>query len=353
MGKDVPDALYTYGLYDFLGQQILPFEYSFLVEAESGIYCRKENENGETVHGIYDLKQGFIIPVKYCLLSEYDFDFFLASENCVDYKFIYPQHPDKNQLILPTQYFPDSDIAKIEKEGKIGLFFATSGSFTGAIYDSIATFGDDFLVSNGGQLGLIDGYKGWPFIDLKYDTISMVGSEAIMVQKGQKFGLFHLDGRTIYRCVLDEIIFSDSSDYTILRRENLYAVINKNFVDVFYPKYKAVKVSRESIILVADEKWGMVNEKGESVTELIYDALSFEIPGLLRAELDGKIGILNTAGKIMLPIIFDKIKFIKSDVKGNSIWLVQIANYAFQLDSKGHCVKDCPETNKLEKWGLK
>jgi hypothetical protein len=63
----------------------------------------------------------------------------------------------------------------------------------------------------------------------------------------------------------------------------------------------------------ADQKWGVINKKGEVVIPLVYQDGTAMDNGKIVAKKDEKWGILDTTGKIVLPFDYDYLNAQKTD----------------------------------------
>ena len=82
-----------------------------------------------------------------------------------------------------------------------------------------------------------------------------------------------------------------------------------------FSEYQAVKLN---------DKWGLINRKGNFIIPPIYEWLcSFDTYGLAHAKLNGYHGFINKKGKVIVPFIYSDASFFKDGLvmlKNNSKW---------------------------------
>ena len=107
----------------------------------------------------------------------------------------------------------------------------------------------------------------------------------------------------------------ENSSTTIpFSKDDKWGFKNKNVI-VIEPKYDFVRAFDENYARVCiNNKWGLIDNKGNHLTEIIYDSIHPIITNndkSLRHSfvyLNGKKGIINSIGNITVPVIYDEIK---------------------------------------------
>lgn len=127
-------------------------------------------------------------------------------------------------------------------------------------------------------------------IQYKYDNAWYFDKGLAKVNKDNKYGFIDKTGKKIIPCKYDEIWgFKESG--------------------AFIPY--STKYSHVCVLL--NNKWGLVNKNGKEITSYIYDFMYVYDNGYVEVEKYGKTGVIDTTGKVVIPIIFDKLKDIFED----------------------------------------
>lgn len=230
-----------------------------------------------------------------------------------------------------TQKTLINNLLVVHKDNKYGVVSTKDFSkVIGNKYDSMVYLENtqEFIVSNEGKTGTLS-ITGNIRIGLRYDEVGLIDGEK---------GLYYA------------------------KNDNLYGVLNKNGKVLVYVEYDEIGVDRSifpldniknnmflyknCIPLKKGEKWGMADKNGNIILNFDYDKLGYaeieivsdkkgnnniadttikdksinnvvvipDIEGIV-VGLNGKYGVSNSIGKIVIPCEFDKIYSITNEGK--------------------------------------
>lgn len=274
-------------------------------------------------------------------------------------------------------YIYDAQFARIKNGKKFRLFDLKNQKFIGKEYDLITKRADGiFEVELGEFHGLINA-KGEEFVPLIYtSSLNFHEQEFIAARKDGKFGALDLSGKEIIPFQYDYI--SGYKDRMILKSKDGYELyttkgeklVNQKLerVQSFLNEYlipfkdgnlmrvydlgkqKFVSEGFDEIFSLSNEpkgffrtyhqgKFGLLNEKFETVFEPIYDVISTFSEGMAIIELKGKSGFVNEKFELVIPIelevaqsFFDGLAIVKKNGKWG--FIDQKGQFLFEIDPK-------------------
>lgn len=192
-------------------------------------------------------------------------------------------------------------LAKFSKDGYYGLIDTTGKVRIPLEYDEILFF-EDYILYKSDKMQKCTNYN-LQIVDLK-----QYGYEAIIRS---------IDNEKIYVPALNRYFFRYTFRNGLLRiwkdvTEGPYAFIDRQGnVVIDFLKYNRVGDFWNGFAAVEyGGLWGTINTKGEEVIKPAYDYLSsYFQDGLIKVIIDGKVGFIDTLGKIIIPIEFESAEY--------------------------------------------
>ena len=227
------NAEYKFGVIDYAGNVVLPFEYDYLTPkyypcADSALYETHTDsplfaKKGEK-YGLIDLAGNILVPFEYDNLSQ--------------------------------------DFTCLEKE----LIYAASNS------------------ENGSVEGLID-YTGNVVVPLAYSHLYFIADNVLIVynsdSSGQRYGMVDTSG-------------------------NILLPLEYDNLSLFYAMYPSDKLKRSELVqAVSHGKTGVFDLAGKPVVPIAYGAVNLFDNDRILVEKDGKWGMIDRAGNVLLPFDYD------------------------------------------------
>lgn len=196
--------------------------------------------------------------------------------------------------LTPVQYdeigkFQKNGIAKVKQNGKFGIIERTGKVIIPSLYDHIGFYDNGVVhVQQADKEGIIDENTGKILIPVQYDNIYPIAKDLSYIRQGSfkdgKYGLInHKLGKILLTTQYDDIKRFDG--------ENLHEA---NFVRV-----------------KQNNKWGVVNNAGKLVLPIKYDYINAlgEKNLLMIVEKNNLTGIIDINGKVILPLEYTYIDF--------------------------------------------
>lgn len=234
-------------------------------------------------------------------------------------------------VVIPLIY-DDADnfnegMASVKLGNKWGFINKTGQMVVPTKYDTANNFRKGLaLVGMNGKYGYID-TTGTAVIQIIYDDVKPESLGYYVVKSGKKWGFLDKKGAIIFPFEYDDIlnnfqvpepemyayypvvkpavatVIKDYQQYTI------NAAGEAGYKTALSPKGydEAGTYSIEGLASVKVKgKWGMIDTKGKIVIPIIYDTRLNILEGLIRIQLDNKYGYVDLTGKAITPLKYDR-----------------------------------------------
>ncbi|MBD5450232.1 MAG: hypothetical protein HDR28_08800 [Lachnospiraceae bacterium] len=183
-----------------------------------------------------------------------------------------------NYVAKLYEEYPDSTLVKEYYNLIKGIYTEMYMS-----YDDIGTFfGKTATYEQGGKKGLLN-VDGNIVVEAVYDDIIYNGTDAdrITVKDGSKYYFINNNG---YKTKEPEEAFDYlgmfSSKRIVARKEGKYGYLDSSLKEKLGFIYDEASAFREDIAAVKkDDKWALINTKGEELTEYVYDDVALNSGG--------------------------------------------------------------------------
>ena len=258
----------------------------------------------------------------------------------------------------------DKGIVKVKGDNeKWGFINLKGDTITDFVYDESAYYGvgEDGLrfEKRDGKFGFID-TKGREVSKFEYygmerpyeykhrnEIAYSIWNETIVVKKNGKIGFLNLSGSEISDFIYDDafenFFFEHNEDLMTVKLNNKYRLLHKNYWDVFDGEYDSIYFDWGYPIAVKENKLGLLTSYGGTHTPIIYDKIDVynaKKHELLITQLDGKYGLITPTGYNLTDNVYDDITIFSYD---KLKIIVEKDGNSYQINSHGHCIKDCPK----------
>ncbi len=282
-----------YGLIDYTGKIQVKAEYEDIqgMPYKEGILkVKKDNQ-----YGVMNIKGTMLIPTQYDTI---EFDEFYEKETqyqkagyivskTKDGKLLYGYHNEKGKKILDTKFEEIKRITEVEdcllmvwKNGKMGVY-QNKTKLLDTIYDEITydEGSNSYLVEKDHKFGVVSS-KGKVVIPVEQDSITLAGEE-FFAQKGETTTRYNSQGKKV----------EDTNTIAKWKTEN--------------DQYK--------IVMDVNEKYGLQNEKGETLVKNRYANLEYlGAEYFIASSENGKVGVINAEGKSVIEFQYDSIRKLEN-----------------------------------------
>ncbi len=156
------------------------------------------------------------------------------------------------------------------------------------------------MVKENGKWGFID-TLGKKIIETKYGVVSNFTKGAAMVSLNNEFFLINKKGEAIGSTKYEAAGVPNNGTFPVQKDKLAGLVDSKGNVIIDFKYNSILYMSEDRVWATKDGKWGLLDNKGNSLTEFIYQGAYDFKDGFARVVLNDKIGLVNKAGKMILP----------------------------------------------------
>ena len=241
-----------------------------------------------------------------------------------------------DKLIKSLNYqfvYPFSEgLAKVEADGRFGYIDKEGKEVVSPKYEDAEDFREGLAaVKADGRYGYID-KEGKEVVSPKYKWAIDFSEGLAMVEADGKYGYIDKEGKEVVSPK-----YEDAGDFSgglaRVEADGKWGYIDKEGKEVVSPKYEGADDFSEGLAEVkADGKWGCIDKEGKEVISPKYEksqyfgknielltvtssngivcwqgyeeAFSY---GLIAVIKDGKAGVINQEGEVIIPAIYDYI----------------------------------------------
>lgn len=176
-----------------------------------------------------------------------------------------------------------------------------------------------------GKVGAYDS-EGKRVFQNEYNSISIIpckepGDYCYMVYKDKKYGIYSMKGEMIFPIEFDLILSyylesskGDEEDcvyYSVLK-DGKYALADAKGKMLTSFLYDHIYIHNNSSIVQCNEKWGVIDTKGNMILECKYNDVKImeaESECYIVANDQGKYGCVNKDGEVVIPMQYDDLSY--------------------------------------------
>jgi hypothetical protein len=209
---------------------------------------------------------------------------------------------------------------KVKQNGKYGYINRFGKFHTRAQFEEASSFKKmQAIVKKDGKYGIID-LKNKFILNNDYSFIGrnknadyyFVKAKDAAAQK-EKFYLYGRDMKKITETNFDTLYSSDSISFIRVKNDNRISFYSLPQKGLSFPgNFEDAKPFKNGFAFIKQNgKWGAVNEKGKEILSAIYDDLDYEWfqrTLMFSLKKDGKVGLADATGKIIIPSEYETIE---------------------------------------------
>lgn len=159
------------------------------------------------------------------------------------------------------------------------------------------------LVKDNGKWGFID-TLGKKVIDTKFEFSSGFTKAAAMVKLNGKLFLINKKGEPINNTKYDAAGSPGNGTFPVQKDKFVGLIDSKGNTMIDFKYENILYMSEERVWASKGGKWGLLDNKGKALTEFIYQGAYDFDNGFARVVLNDKIGVVNKAGKLIVPAAY-------------------------------------------------
>lgn len=335
-----------FGFVDTTGKEILPPIYSHFDYLTNGYYAIEQNE----LVGMVDSNLNVVIKPTHDYIKKVNNNYISIKDGkkvCLaDFT---------GKIIIPAQYDAiyslNDNLFRAYHYDKVGVVDINNKPIVDIIYDEVKVINDNIIELKTKNLYGFYNISSNVLVKPTFTYLRYLSGGAFAARSSdpnnQKYALLDLNGKQITEFAYKFIAEIEKDLYLLSDRRNVIAnskkVLSEEYENVqsFYCKRAKVYSNskygyindkgelaipaifqwaddfRNSVAIVKNEggKYFCINLKGKPITEPIYDKITnYDRNGMIKVYIGDKCGVIDTLGKLIIPIEFDDINGIYSDL---------------------------------------
>lgn len=276
--------------------------------------------------GSFGFSQGELIPFQY------------------NGKFGY-KNMDDEIVVSPKYDFAGEfheDAAIVSKENKIGFLDSSGKEITPLKYDKVWPFDNGravvYMKGKGKGKGLVD-YSGKEITPLKYHDILNFENGRAIVQIDYNYGLIDYSGKEVVPVSDGYWIIDRIRSTYVAEKSEKYGLIDQNGNPLTEFKYDRIWASENVFLFEIDGKEGLINTKGQVITSKLYDDIDEFSEGVAAVINGNGVGYIDESANEIIPTKYNSA-FNFSDglglvrYKENFIYVDKNAKEVLKVDYK-------------------
>ena len=193
---------------------------------------------------------------------------------------------------------------------------------------SIINYNSDcLLVENNNKAGLYSIIKGF-IIPTEYDLIKKgIIEKHYIVKKEAKYGIVNVNNEIIIALNYDEICILDN--LYIVKQKNLYGICSREGkikLNIKYNEIKLASIYYKTFIVNLEKLFGVIDEEENEIIPCMYEEI-IQNENIFALKYQNKYGILSNKGDIITDLIYDRIELYYKQfilIKGNIVSILKI-----------------------------
>lgn len=355
------DGVTMYGAINTKGEYVLPLEKRKLTHFGNNLYLSTGEENSTVINSKsevildgFDLMVASNSPDYYIVLDNHDSGY-MAGIVDSDGKLVVPKvftfrKDDKKNLKIAEGIAAGKTEFSIKKSWR--YYEIGKGWLNEEMYQSAYMFSEGKgNVKSGYKSGYVDtkGKEHWTYIDERkkaraereealennFDSYTRNRNNKTVVKDG-KYGLASKNGEILIPMEYDSLgIFSLSTpSIAVVKKDGKFGCISKENEIIIPISFDFIQLA--TLVLVAkNKKYGYFEYDGTMVAMPKYDKLGDFSSDYCVAGLDGKMGLMNKSGDLIVPCIY---KTLDAEIQNERVAVTDFNNKAGYVNLQGEVV---------------
>ena len=192
---------------------------------------------------------------------------------------------------------------------KCGIIDTSGSTLVPCIYEEANQINDLFFkIKIAGKYGIVN-LEGEIVAPAKFQSIEDYGQEYALLQTEDKAGLFHYASQKLQLPSMFEELSLWKNNLFIVKKDQKYGIINVKG-DFLHPiVFDAVtEYPNNMLVAVRNGKMGWIDSMGRMFIVCKYDSVGDWYGGYSPAKLKGKWGMIDSLGKVMIPFQYTALR---------------------------------------------
>lgn len=213
----------------------------------------------------------------------------------------------------------EDNILRVSKNGKYGLIDFNGKEVLACDYDDITALkgvNSNIIIKKAGNVGLVN-EKGQTIVPVQYKDILTLKegykNEYIVVNENDQYGVISTSGAILIEPKFEMVKYLNSSSMFAVKESGVWKLINtedgSTIIDGGYDNI--VEARTDSIVVVKDGKYGVINTNKEEKIAPQYEDLKYAFSIYYIAKKDGKYGIINLENQEIIPFEYISMVYVE------------------------------------------
>ena len=213
----------------------------------------------------------------------------------------------------------EDNILRVSKNGKYGLIDFNGKEVLACDYDDITALKgvkSNIIIKKAGNVGLVN-EKGQTIVPVQYKDILTLKegykNEYIVVNENDQYGVISTSGAILIEPKFEMVKYLNSSSMFAVKESGVWRLINtedgSTIIDGGYDNI--VEARTDSIVVVKDGKYGVINTNKEEKIAPQYEDLKYAFSIYYIAKKDGKYGIINLENQEIIPFEYISMVYVE------------------------------------------
>lgn len=240
--------------------------------------------------------------------------------------------------------------AGVKKNGKWGFINTGGEEVVPPQFEAVSIFSEGLApVKKNGKWGYIDRF-GNIAIKPQYEEVRLFADGIASFKKWGMWGILNSDGKEIRQPQYYRVEYFENGGLAVVSKGGLWGFVDYNGNEVTELKYKGwhylLSTRGTAIGIRNDEgKYALMDLTGREITKFEYDDfrnVSNENEGIVYVEKDGKTGLIDDDGVIVVPPIYDSVTRLSKNSSQfeytNYMLLQRRGEDSYVTDMKGNVI---------------
>jgi hypothetical protein len=292
-----------WGYADTNRKTVIPCEYDFVFPFNNnGMAPAFQNKKW----GFINKKGEIVLPFVFDRLIYGCYGYYCFRHNGC-YIFVDDEGKISKEFKADTLYSFSEGIGIFELGGRLGYIDISGNELTPCVYEDARPFYYGYAkVAKNGKFGYID-ENGKEVIPCCHDSIINTYTGYFIIKNNNVFGVLNSRNEQVVPSEYDDIEYDCVLDAFIIKKNGLVGML-KGKNKILNMEYNKIYVLPWNLIVVyKNGKAGLVDTLGEVLMPMEFDDINFALNGHVEFKIGNKKGLANNRGKILLPAEFDDI----------------------------------------------